>query len=55
MANVTNLLHINVDKLFEQCGVADIDLVHKRLQSEVELKREELRTMVGYAIVCVGH
>ncbi|XP_038114820.1 conserved oligomeric Golgi complex subunit 1 isoform X1 [Culex quinquefasciatus] len=47
MANVTNLLHINVDKLFEQCGVADIDLVHKRLQSEVELKREELRTMVG--------
>ncbi|KAL1400270.1 hypothetical protein pipiens_002086 [Culex pipiens pipiens] len=39
--------HINVDKLFEQCGVADIDLVHKRLQSEVELKREELRTMVG--------
>ncbi|XP_055614127.1 conserved oligomeric Golgi complex subunit 1-like [Uranotaenia lowii] len=47
MANVTDLLHINVDKLFEQHGVAEIDQVHKRLQAEVELKREELRTMVG--------
>lgn len=47
MANVTDLLDINVDKLFEQHSVAEIDQVHKRLQAEVELKREELRTMVG--------
>ncbi|XP_065076704.1 conserved oligomeric Golgi complex subunit 1 [Ochlerotatus camptorhynchus] len=47
MANLTNLLNINVDKLFEQQSIAEIDQVHKRLQAEVELKREELRTMVG--------
>uniref|UniRef100_A0A0P6IU56 Conserved oligomeric Golgi complex subunit 1 n=1 Tax=Aedes aegypti TaxID=7159 RepID=A0A0P6IU56_AEDAE len=47
MANVGNLLNINVDKLFEQNSIAEIDQVHKRLQAEVELKREELRTMVG--------
>lgn len=47
MANVGNLLNINVDKLFEQHSIAEIDQVHKRLQAEVELKREELRTMVG--------
>ncbi|XP_053693589.1 conserved oligomeric Golgi complex subunit 1 [Sabethes cyaneus] len=47
MANINNLLNINVDKLFEQYTVSEIDHVHKRLQAEVELKREELRTMVG--------
>ncbi|XP_055548453.1 conserved oligomeric Golgi complex subunit 1 [Wyeomyia smithii] len=47
MANINNLLNINVDKLFEQYNISEIDQVHKRLQAEVELKREELRTMVG--------
>ncbi|XP_058451024.1 conserved oligomeric Golgi complex subunit 1 isoform X2 [Malaya genurostris] len=47
MAQATNLLNINVDKLFEQHSVAEIDQIHKQLQAEVELKREELRTMVG--------
>ncbi|XP_062565943.1 conserved oligomeric Golgi complex subunit 1 isoform X2 [Armigeres subalbatus] len=47
MANVVNLLDINVDKLFEQHSIIEIDQIHKKLQAEVELKREELRTMVG--------
>ncbi|XP_055640668.1 conserved oligomeric Golgi complex subunit 1 isoform X2 [Toxorhynchites rutilus septentrionalis] len=47
MANATNLLNIDVNKLFEECSITEIDQVHKRLQAEVELKREELRTMVG--------
>ncbi|ETN58724.1 hypothetical protein AND_009688 [Anopheles darlingi] len=47
MAKSVELLDIDVDKLFKQHNVAEIDLVHKRLQGEIELKREELRTMVG--------
>ncbi|XP_075145824.1 conserved oligomeric Golgi complex subunit 1 [Haematobia irritans] len=42
-----NLLNINVDTLFEQHGVGEIDAVHKKIQEVVENKREELRTMVG--------
>ncbi|XP_035783264.1 conserved oligomeric Golgi complex subunit 1-like isoform X1 [Anopheles albimanus] len=47
MAKSVELLNIDVDKLFKQHNVAEIDLIHKRLQGEIELKREELRTMVG--------
>ncbi|XP_053670010.1 conserved oligomeric Golgi complex subunit 1 [Anopheles nili] len=47
MANNLDLLHIDVDRLFKQHNVTEIDLVHKRLLNEIELKREELRTMVG--------
>lgn len=49
-ANMTapvSLLDIDVDELFEQHGVADIDQIHKKLQTDVEHKKEELRTMVG--------
>ncbi|XP_013101633.2 conserved oligomeric Golgi complex subunit 1 [Stomoxys calcitrans] len=42
-----NLLNINVDTLFEQHSVGEIDAVHKKIQEVVENKREELRTMVG--------
>uniref|UniRef100_A0A182P9L2 Conserved oligomeric Golgi complex subunit 1 n=1 Tax=Anopheles epiroticus TaxID=199890 RepID=A0A182P9L2_9DIPT len=42
-----DLLNIDVDQLFKQHNVAEIDLVHKRVLNEIELKREELRTMVG--------
>ncbi|XP_052902098.1 conserved oligomeric Golgi complex subunit 1 [Anopheles moucheti] len=47
MAKNIDLLNIDVDLLFKQHNVAEIDLVHKRLLNEIELKREELRTMVG--------
>lgn len=43
----TQLLDINVDTLFEQHGIGDIDQIHRRLQNNVEEKREELRMMVG--------
>lgn len=42
-----NLLNLNVDTLFEQHSVSEIDEVHKKIQSVVENKREELRTHVG--------
>ncbi|KAH8418117.1 hypothetical protein KR009_009899 [Drosophila setifemur] len=42
-----NLLNLNVDTLFEQHSVSEIDAVQKRIQSLVENKREELRTHVG--------
>ncbi|XP_065366547.1 conserved oligomeric Golgi complex subunit 1 isoform X2 [Calliphora vicina] len=42
-----NLLNLNVDTLFEQHSVIEIDTVHKKIQEVVENKREELRTMVG--------
>lgn len=45
--STANLLNLNVDILFEQHSVAEIDIVQKKIQSEVEKKREELRTMVG--------
>lgn len=41
------LLDINVDQLFEQHTIVEIAQVHKQLQSDVEHKKEELRTMVG--------
>ncbi|XP_017098668.2 conserved oligomeric Golgi complex subunit 1 [Drosophila bipectinata] len=43
----SNLLNLNVDTLFEQHGVSEIDGIYKRIQSLVENKREELRTHVG--------
>ncbi|XP_055903884.1 conserved oligomeric Golgi complex subunit 1 isoform X2 [Eupeodes corollae] len=42
-----NLANLNVDALFEQHSIAEIDIVQKKIQTEVEKKREELRTMVG--------
>lgn len=42
-----SLLDIDVDELFEQHGIAEIDRIHKQLQTDVEHKKEELRTMVG--------
>lgn len=42
-----NLLDINVDRLFQQYGIHEIDQVHKKLQQNIEEKKEELRIMVG--------
>ncbi|XP_017855567.1 PREDICTED: conserved oligomeric Golgi complex subunit 1 [Drosophila arizonae] len=43
----TDLLQLDVDTLFEQHSVSEIDAVQKKIQTVVENKREELRTMVG--------
>ncbi|CAH2087581.1 unnamed protein product [Euphydryas editha] len=43
----TNLLEIVPDQLFQIYSISDIDQVQKKLQYEIERKREELRAMVG--------
>lgn len=43
----SNLANLNVDTLFEQHSIAEIDIIQKKIQAEIEKKREELRTMVG--------
>lgn len=47
MMATENLLDINVDTLFEQYSVSEIDQIHKNLKSSIEEKKEELRMMVG--------
>ncbi|XP_049871581.1 conserved oligomeric Golgi complex subunit 1 isoform X2 [Pectinophora gossypiella] len=42
-----NLLDIVPDQLFQTHFIGDIDQVQKKLQYEIERKREELRAMVG--------
>ncbi|XP_026325897.1 conserved oligomeric Golgi complex subunit 1 isoform X2 [Hyposmocoma kahamanoa] len=42
-----NLLDIVPDQLFQNHSIADIDQVQKKLQYEIERKREDLRAMVG--------
>ncbi|XP_054270661.1 conserved oligomeric Golgi complex subunit 1 isoform X2 [Macrosteles quadrilineatus] len=44
---IPSLLTINPDNLFEKSSISEIEDVQKKLQSEIERKREELRTMVG--------
>ncbi|CAH0718180.1 unnamed protein product, partial [Brenthis ino] len=43
----TNLLEIVPEQLFQTYYISDIDQVQKKLQYEIERKREELRAMVG--------
>ncbi|CAH0551337.1 unnamed protein product [Brassicogethes aeneus] len=43
----SNLLEIDVDKLFEDHGVDEIVEIQKLLDAEIERKRNELRSMVG--------
>lgn len=45
--SAANLINLNVDTLFEQHSVPEIDIIQKKIQAVVENKREELRTMVG--------
>lgn len=46
-----NLLDIDPEKLFQSHYINDIDQVQKKLQYEIERKREELRAMVGYVLI----
>jgi conserved oligomeric Golgi complex subunit 1 len=38
---------MNIDQLFEQRSIADIDQVHKKLENEIEEKKVAIRTLVG--------
>ncbi|KAL5273754.1 COG1 family protein [Megaselia abdita] len=44
---MTDFLTLNVDKLFEEHAVQEIDQIHRKVQTEVESKRELLRLKVG--------
>lgn len=41
-----NLLNLDVDKVFEQHNVSEIEVINRKIQTEIENKREELRMMV---------
>lgn len=43
----SNLLEIVPDELFQSHSINEIDQVQKKLQYEIERRREELRAMVG--------
>lgn len=45
-----DLINLDVDTIFEQHSVSEIEAVNRKIQAEIELKREELRTMVCIAI-----
>lgn len=47
MANTNNLVDIDPASIFEQYHIGDVIEIHKRLQNEIEKKKEELRMMVG--------
>jgi conserved oligomeric Golgi complex subunit 1 len=38
---------MNIDQLFEQRSIADIDQVHKKLENDIEEKKVAIRTLVG--------
>lgn len=45
-----NLLELDVEKLFEDYKIEDIIEIEKLLDTEIEKKRIELRSMVGYVV-----
>jgi hypothetical protein len=47
-----NLINLDVDQVFEQSTVSEIEVVNRKIQAEIELKREELRTMVKINFNC---
>lgn len=51
----TVLLDIDPDKLFEQFTIQEVEETQKKLQHEIERKREELRTMVGWVLNIISH
>lgn len=45
--NSENLLNIDVDKLFEKHNVHEIDEIHRKIEQEMENKKEHLKVMVS--------
>lgn len=44
---ISNLVEIDVDGLFENYSINEIDQIHHKLQQSIEDKKEDLRMMVG--------
>lgn len=47
MSNNLSLVDIDVDGLFENHSISEIDQIHQKLQQSIEDKKEDLRMMVG--------
>lgn len=43
-----SLVDLNPDRVFEEHTIAEIKEILKKLHAEIERKRVEIRTMVGY-------
>lgn len=43
-----NLINLDVDEIFEQHNINEIEVINRKIQAEIENKREELRTMVNF-------
>lgn len=43
---MTSYLNLDVNRIFEQYTISEIDVVNREIQNEIEKKKEELRTMV---------
>lgn len=43
----SNLFNLDVDQAFEQHNISEIEAINRKIQAEIENKREELRTMVN--------
>lgn len=41
-------LNLDVNRIFEQYTISEIDVVNREIQNEIEKKKEELRTMVKF-------
>jgi len=48
----TNYLDLDINKLFEEHTVKEIEEIQKKIQLESDRKKIELRTLVGYD-VCI--
>lgn len=44
------LLALDIDNLFEERSIDEIVEIEKLLDAEIERKRSELRSMVGYVL-----
>lgn len=45
---MTSYRNLDVNRIFEQYSISEIDVVNREIQNEIEKKKEELRTMVNF-------
>lgn len=45
---MSSYLNLDVNRIFEQYTISEIDVVNREIQNEIEKKKEELRTMVKF-------
>lgn len=43
---MSSFLNLDVNKVFEQHNISEIEVINRNIQNEIEKKKEELRTMV---------